>query len=44
MSKDDLKEIEFVKEMNLISLERKVEVIKKDLAMTKLMKEVFFYE
>ena len=44
ISKEDLEQIEFVKEMDLISLERKVEANKKDLAMTKLMKEVFFYE
>ena len=44
ISKKDLEQIEFVKEMNLISLERKVEAANKDLVMTKLIKEVFFYE
>tara|TARA_R110000796_G_scaffold124311_1_gene238763 strand:+ start:867 stop:998 length:132 start_codon:yes stop_codon:yes gene_type:complete len=42
MTREDLKEMEFLKEMNLISLERRVEEAKEDLVMTKLMKEVFF--
>lgn len=42
MKLKDLNEIEFTQEMDLISLERKVEEAKKKLAYTKLMKEVFF--